>query len=138
MLRQFSPSILSLILFLALNVQGQGTRDDLARMDGHWNISYLEWGYHVVPTQGKLNITEHSFSFGGGTLEIQTLAAPQAGGKYKEINLKTENGKTLKGIYYLTEQELWLCVNAQGQRPESFTTQTRNLGTWFLKLKRID
>ncbi len=138
LLQRVLLSVIALILLSTENVNAQSVLDDYTRMEGDWAISYLEWGYSVINTKGTLKITEQSFVWGKQKYILWETTALKTAKQFKAIDLRIESGKTLKGIYYLSDKEFWLCVNTQGNRPETFATEPHSLNTWLLKLKKIE
>jgi uncharacterized protein (TIGR03067 family) len=127
--------------------EGQGVKDELARMEGTWQLVYAETdgksapGERVQAVRVIIKGSNHSVYFGDKVVaqDVSFRLDPSATPKTTDdtINDGPEKGKQVHGIYELDGHTLASCVAKIGQeRPKKFAT-TPGSGHTFRVFKRV-
>ncbi|MCS6852538.1 MAG: TIGR03067 domain-containing protein [Gemmataceae bacterium] len=130
-----------MVLALAADVGADATQRDLDKLQGTWTLEQVEANGQTLPIDPlnppKVVFKDNSLRVndsGKFTFKLDATTDP------KIIDLTTDQGMTLEGIYELTDEVLRLCfnVNTGGvkQRPVEFTGKADS-GQALAVLRRV-
>jgi uncharacterized protein (TIGR03067 family) len=127
--------------------EGQAIKDELARIEGTWQLVYAETDGKTAPTEKirpvrvEIKGSSHSVYFGDKQVvhDVSFTLDPTATPRTIDdtVNEGPDKGKQIHGIYELEGDTLASCVAKAGQeRPKKFST-TPGSGHTFRVFKRV-